>query len=865
MESDQDSVRRRKKVCIKKVYKNPSYYKFNCECGKNFNYKKHYNDHRRKVHQDLNCSRKDTPVKPEKGCPSCDFKSRFRDQMMDHFQASHNIILEKEKLSFTTKEDFMLWKYRIEQQTASKFICEFGSQAFRKHIITKYTCHRSGYYIPHKKKGLRHLKKQGSVKINGFCPASVTLQLQNNGSCIVNYISTHVGHDNNLKYLWLTSSERETIAKKLALKIPFDEILDSIRDQGNQVSVQRIHLLTRKDLYNIQASFNLTSKAVKRKNDSQCIDAWVKQVQNDGDCVVYYKPQGVYLEESPDLSAEDLVLITMFDVQLDLLQRYGHDCICLNGTHGANSFDFELVTLMILDELHEGFPCAFLISNRKDINVLSIFFNKIKLKTGIIKPKIFISDWDDTYFNAWSIIMGVPEKRLYCTWHIDHCWRTNLPKIGTKQIQVTIYKHLRTLLTERDVNTFQKMLIQFCHIDDPECIEFITYFRNNFLNNSEYWAHCHRLNAGINTNMHLERMHESINFIYLKETRIDKGIAAIIKFVREKLIDLMRVNEKGKISVKIANIKERHKSMEEMEDITLKTFEHGWEVSSANNHEMYLVQKQEATCQDCKLSCTDCGVCIHQFVCTCLDSAIKYNMCKHIHLVARNVYQSNVDEPLLDMEDIINVNDDDGTQCDNILGELNTHSKIPNLDNRKEILIKSVIDAVNTISSIEELGVVENKFSDAMLMLETMRSSMPESGKELTTVKTEIDLEQQLQEHKIKKHYMITNNSSRPFVCSVCMKGFKRVGYLHSHVITHSAEKKVICEECGKGFYRKDQLKKHSRFHKTRQKKEEANITQQIFPKEHLLDNNIRTTHFTITVEETFTGDFVHRGIQTGT
>uniref|UniRef100_A0A6P7H3N2 Uncharacterized protein LOC114346599 isoform X2 n=1 Tax=Diabrotica virgifera virgifera TaxID=50390 RepID=A0A6P7H3N2_DIAVI len=463
MESGQDSARRRKKDCIKKVYKNPSYYKFNCECGKNFNYKKHYNDHRRKVHQDLNCSRKDTPIKPEKGCPLCDFKSRFRDQMIDHFQASHNIILEKEKLSFTTKEDFVLWKYRIEQQTASKFICEFGSQAFRKHIITKYTCHRSGYYIPHKKKGLRHLKKQGSVKINGFCPASVTLQLQNNGSCIVNYISTHVGHDNNLKHLWLTSSERETIAKKLALKIPFEEILDGIRDQGNQVSVQRIHLLTRKDLYNIQASFNLTSKAVKRKNDSQCIDAWVKQIQNDGDCVIYYKPQGVYLEESPDLNAEDLVLITMFDIQLDLLQGFGHECICLNGTHGANSFDFELITLMVLDELHEGFPCAFLISNRKDIHVLSLFFNQIRLKAGIIKPKIFISDWDDTYFNAWSVIMGVPEKRLYCTWHIDHCWRTNLPKIGTKPIQVCFYCTRHNRVPTRHNVFFLQYSLAFYH------------------------------------------------------------------------------------------------------------------------------------------------------------------------------------------------------------------------------------------------------------------------------------------------------------------------------------------------------------------------------------------------------------------
>ena len=34
------------------------------------------------------------------------------------------------------------------------------------------------------------------------------------------------------------------------------------------------------------------------------------------------------------------------------------------------------------------------------------------------------------------------------------------------------------------------------------------------------------------------------------------------------------------------------------------------------------------------MKCVDCDICIHNFVCTCPDSAIKFNICKHIHLVA---------------------------------------------------------------------------------------------------------------------------------------------------------------------------------------------------------------------------------------
>ena len=46
---------------------------------------------------------------------------------------------------------------------------------------------------------------------------------------------------------------------------------------------------------------------------------------------------------------------------------------------------------------------------------------------------------------------------------------------------------------------------------------------------------------------------------------------------------------------------------------------------------------------DCKLICTGCGSCIHQFSCTCVDSCIKWNMCKHIHLVCRYLRNSETE------------------------------------------------------------------------------------------------------------------------------------------------------------------------------------------------------------------------------
>ncbi|XP_056638648.1 uncharacterized protein LOC130446417 [Diorhabda sublineata] len=853
MESTDEIEKPRKRDTSRKIYKNPSNYNFNCECGKNFNYKKHYNDHRRKVHKDHSDSRTEPPVKPQKGCPLCDFKSKYREEMVKHFETNHNISLVQEKLSFTTKDDFLIWKNDIEVRTASKYISENGSQVFRKHVITKYTCHRSGYYIPHKKKGLRHLKKQGSVKINGFCPANITLQLQNNGSCIVTFIGTHIGHDNNLKHLSLTPLERENIARKLSMKIPFDQILDNIKDSSSDSSQQRIHLLTRKDLYNIQASFNLSSKTVRHKNITVNIDAFIKQLQISNECILYYKPNGVYAEDVAELKLDDFLLIIMTPAQLDLLIKYGHDCICLNGTHGVKKFDLELNTLMILDELREGFPCAFLISNRLDLQVLSLFFSKIKSKVGIIKPKIFMSDLSDTYYIAWCNVMGIPEKRLLCTWHIDYWWRDNLSKINNKQTQALIYKHLRTLLTERDVNTFQKMLIQFCHIDDPDSSEFITYFRNNFVNNNECWAYCHRLHAGINTNMHLERMHKSINFIFLKEKRLDKGITAMLKFLKDKLMDEQKINQKGKVCIKLSNIELKHKHMEEMDGSTLKAYDHGWEVLSDKGCEMYLVQQQETNCINCQLVCTECGICIHQFVCTCLDSAIKYNMCKHIHLVAKYINNNH----FVEEQHIVEIDEnDDGQEDGNIdngdnnedtgetfLGELNP-SKIPDLDDRKEMLIKSIIDTINSISSMQELEIIEKQVSIARSTLINMKNFVSKTVSVTETQSTPIDLEQHLMEHKIERHFMVNSNLEKSSVCSICMKRFKNDVY-HQRILTDISRKNEICMDCGKGLYnRRDQLGTNGRFHEIKYNEQVENV----ISKEHEDLSSTRTTHVTISV-----------------
>jgi hypothetical protein len=255
------------------------------------------------------------------------------------------------------------------------------------------------------------LKTQGSHKINAVCPSSITLkQKMDDGVCEITVQETHVGHQCELGHLNLSQSERENLAGKIASKIPFDDILDNIRNSICDSNLERLHLLTKKDLYNIEFCYNLSSTSMR--HDVISVNAWIHEMQEKGDTILFYKPQGNVTNEWPTLKENDFVLIIMTDAQCEILKKYGSDCLCIDGTHGTNNYDFELTSLLVVDDMREGFPCAYLISNRSDKDVFKIFFTYIKTRIGCdIVCNVFMSDMAEAFFNAWIEVMPPPIQR----------------------------------------------------------------------------------------------------------------------------------------------------------------------------------------------------------------------------------------------------------------------------------------------------------------------------------------------------------------------------------------------------------------------------------------------------------------------
>lgn len=199
---------------------------------------------------------------------------------------------------------------------------------------------------------------------------------------------------------------------------------------------------------------------------------------------------------------------------------------------------------------------------------------------------------------------------------------------------------MRTLLQETDVVAFSNMIAAFVKnlLENENTSQFGIYFKNNYANRTETWAYCYRLHCGLNTNMHIERMHHTIKYMYLNgkhNKRLDKAIGALLKFVRDKLFDRLITIHKGKLCHKIKELRTRHKTSELLDLNVVVPFESGWQVPSSSTQEVYIVEEKKMECVYCKLICSECETCLHQYSCTCLDSSVKYNMCKHIHLICR--------------------------------------------------------------------------------------------------------------------------------------------------------------------------------------------------------------------------------------
>lgn len=87
---------------------------------------------------------------------------------------------------------------------------------------------------------------------------------------------------------------------------------------------------------------------------------------------------------------------------------------------------FEITTLLVLEDMYQGFTRAFYFSNRNDHVSTEIFLESNRKHIGVINLKTLMTDMANVFRNSWKYVKGDVKKRLFCTQHVQNTQHVSL-------------------------------------------------------------------------------------------------------------------------------------------------------------------------------------------------------------------------------------------------------------------------------------------------------------------------------------------------------------------------------------------------------------------------------------------------------
>ncbi|GFR28208.1 uncharacterized protein TNCT_436111 [Trichonephila clavata] len=612
-----------------------------CHCAKQFTKTSNMYQHIREVHgvEPVNFGRL--------RCPGCGLHFPNYESIRNHITKEHDVKCSLEEHLFSNEKDFYDWKKKIEEEGRCLYVRNTSPKiSAAKENTYYYICHRSGH-CKSRASGKKSTKFESS-KMSGHCPSTMMVKVSKNVSVL--YCPIHFGHD-PLSGREKRSKDPGSMDKKKksdkineGSKSSLQKVLDDV--QHGTEEYERIQLLTQKDVQSIKKNLFLHTSEQGYDNEAFSVRLWVEsmsQLEEDNP-IIFYKDLGAG-DMTGFLGDQDFCLIIMTKMQQKMLTEFSNPKICIDSMHGSSNHDYYLTTMLTVDEFDIGCPVAFCVCNRTDIEVMNFFFNYIRSKVGVISTNVFMSDDAPEFYNAWEVVMGPTQYQLLCTWLVDKNWRKNLAKINSRFKKLTVYKTLRVLLREPNLQSFTEMERNFVKLleDDPDTRKFKKYYSTYYAERLQLWAYCYRKHVGVKTNIYLESFHKVLRHIYLegkKMKRIDKTLNALMKLTKDKIFEkLCNVSKKVPASA-LTRIDEcqRLSRLISEEMIASVADNAEWNVKTSMESSLfYTVRKNtEPVCRTCNcFSIYSNNVCIHEFECTCSDNLVRFNICDHIQACLR--------------------------------------------------------------------------------------------------------------------------------------------------------------------------------------------------------------------------------------
>lgn len=432
--------------------------------------------------------------------------------------------------------------------------------------------------------------------------------------------------------------------------IPYEKLLDEIRDAQSSKDHFQLHLLKKKDYRSINNSYNCEDFNTGM-SDAESVDHWVSLCcQMENSPILFYRKEEFYTEKG---NQEEFLLIIMTEFQKHILLASDKNVICVDSLYRKKGGRFYLTVLFIMDENDLAFPVAFCISNKVDKSVIVVFFQSIRESAGPLECNFFMSDCESFYYEAWKETMNDNSRWLWSMWYVDSRFRIQLRVFrGNVAKRADTYKTMRMLLECQNQTVFQCMLENFIETlrNDPDSKDLGNIVKNHYAPNSEIWAYCFRKEIDLATNIHLEIMHRTFRYCCRegRKKRLDKFIFVIMKLVRDKMLDrLTNMMDEERIELALETINVCHNiGLEILPEHITALSEKTWLIRSENEDENYYVMLENAVCPEhCNLKCSECDICVHMYVCSCIHNLINANLCQHIHAVVWHLLTPHFSPP----------------------------------------------------------------------------------------------------------------------------------------------------------------------------------------------------------------------------
>lgn len=487
-----------------------------------------------------------------------------------------------------------------------------------------------------------------------------------NGSFQVTFVNTHYNHDNNPVLGRVPHDQENIISTQISSGATVNRILDNILELPATDEYDKLKTLTRKDIRNrIEKQRKTDGSKCGRRASVDFISCFLyfKSQENNEDILFYSN-----IESLMDVNSDgdkdrinsllkDVEIVYSDNFQLNTALKYGENTIMVDSTFGITKalYDLKLTAILVLNEYKVGVPICYIISRRLNEDTWIRCLEKFKNKLGVpLQCNIFMTDDDSSYYNAWCKVMGVPTKKLLCSWHVSRSWTKKVKKIFKSKDERKV--NMNTILNIRNSQSVEMLISEFniweSNIKTPEENEFFSYIKKYYWLRKEEWADAYRIKAGIITNNHVESFFKTLKYQLLenkKSTRLDFLLHKLklrSTYDYKKQIDM---GDRGRACTEFVSKAFHNKSLK-IELSQVNVTNEGWTFMSKTN-KCYTVSKGE--CNDCKClnRCLYCNVCEKKYVCDCKEFRVKENLCKHVHWVAVN--DNNIDSNISSLDNNI--------------------------------------------------------------------------------------------------------------------------------------------------------------------------------------------------------------------